>query len=186
MEIVEIVILSISLAMDAFTVSICKGLQIKKFNAMKTLIIAGYFGLFQGIMPILGYLFGGIFSDYIIKYDYWIVFVLLTFLGANMIKETLFNSEKNIDDDLSFKTMLLLSLATSIDALAVGLSFAFLDTGILFASFMIAINTFIICIIGVIIGGKFGNKNSGKAPIIGGIILIFMGLKILLEHLGIL
>lgn len=186
MGILEITLVAIGLAMDAFAVSICKGLSMKKMSWKKALIIGGYFGIFQGLMPVIGYFFGTSFENLVTKIDHWIAFVLLGMIGINMLKEAFSDEKENRNDDVKFKTMLILALATSIDALAVGISFAFLKTNILIASLQIAVITFIISIIGVKIGNKFGDKYEKKAEILGGLILILMGTKILLEHLGIL
>ena len=180
-----IFLIGIGLAADAFAVSICKGLCMKKFNRKKSLIIGIYFGLFQSLMPIIGYLLGSSFENLIIKIDHWIAFILLSSIGANMIRESFINDESNNNDLVDIKTMLPLAIATSIDALAVGITFAFLKINILTSSLTIGITTFITSYIGVKIGNKFGTKYEAKAKLIGGIILIIMGIKILLEHLNI-
>lgn len=184
MGIIEIIFLSISLAMDAFAVSICKGLSMTKINIKKMLIIGIYFGLFQALMPVLGYLLGSSFSNLVASIDHFIAFILLGILGINMIKES-FDSEE-VNDDVGFKTMIVLAIATSIDALAVGVTFAFLNVNLLISISLIGIITFILSLIGVLIGNKFGGKLGNKAEFTGGVILILIGLKILLEHLGIL
>lgn len=186
MKIIEIILIGIGLAMDAFAVSICKGLAIKKISLKKAAIIALYFGVFQALMPVLGYFLGAAFESYITQIDHWIAFILLSLIGLNMIKESFSNEEEATKDNTDFKTMIILSIATSIDALAVGITFAFLNVNIVTSSLIIGIITFILCIIGVIIGNKFGNKMESKAEIIGGVILILIGIKILLEHLGII
>lgn len=186
MNLYEIILISIGLAMDAFAVSICKGLSMKKINWKSTIIIAIYFGLFQAIMPVFGYLLGSSFSVIVQKLDHWIAFILLAIIGGNMIKESKDDETEKRNDKVDFKTMILLAIATSIDALAVGITFAFFKVNIVVSITIIGIITFILSFIGVIIGNKFGDKFQNKAEFIGGMILIIIGLKILLEHLGII
>ena len=186
MGILELVLIAIGLAMDAFAVSICKGLSMKKMSWKKAIIIGGYFGAFQGLMPVIGYFLGTSFERFVTKIDHWIAFGLLGFIGINMLKEAFGNETENCNDNVDLKTMVVLAIATSIDALAVGITFAFLKTNIVLASLIIAIITFAVCIIGVKIGNKFGDKYERKAETVGGLILIFMGIKILLEHLSII
>ena len=186
MKLYEIFLISIGLAMDAFAVSICKGLSMKKINWKSTIIIAIYFGLFQAIMPVFGYLLGSSFSVIVQKLDHWIAFILLAIIGGNMIKESKDDETEKRNDKVDFKTMILLAIATSIDALAVGITFAFFKVNIVVSITIIGIITFILSFIGVIIGNKFGDKFQNKAEFIGGMILIIIGLKILLEHLGII
>lgn len=187
MGLVEIILIAVSLAMDAFAVSICKGLSMKKMDWKKAIIIGLYFGLFQGGMPLIGYLLGVGFEESIKFIDHWVAFGLLAFIGGNMIKEALSKKEDDeVDDKVDFKTMVVLAIATSIDALAVGVTFAFLNVNIILAVSLIAIITFIISCIGVKLGNVFGDKYEKKAELTGGIVLILIGLKILLEHLGIL
>ena len=186
MGILEVVLIAIGLAMDAFAVSICKGLSMKKMSWKKAIIVGGYFGIFQGLMPVIGYFLGTTFENLVTKIDHWIAFVLLVFIGINMLKEAFGNESENCNDNVDFKTMVVLAIATSIDALAVGITFAFLKTNIVLASILIAIITFVVCIIGVKIGNKFGDKYERKAETVGGLILILMGIKILLEHLSII
>ncbi len=187
MKIIEILLLGISLSMDAFAVSICKGLAMKKINWKKALIIGLYFGIFQALMPAIGYFLGSTFENLVTNIDHWIAFILLAFIGGNMIKEALAKEENNnCNDNVDFKTMLILAIATSIDALAIGITFAFLNVNLLLAITIIGITTFIISLIGVKLGNKFGRKYESKAGIMGGIILILIGLKILLEHLKII
>ena len=186
MKFLEIFLIGIGLAMDAFAVSICKGLSMKKINYKKTIIIALYFGIFQAIMPVIGYFLGTTFESLVTQIDHWIAFILLGIIGINMIKEAFSKESENCNDKVDFKTMILLAIATSIDALAVGITFAFLKTEILSAVTMIGIITFILSLIGVNIGNKFGDKHEKNAEILGGIILILMGIKILIEHLGII
>lgn len=182
MGITEIILIGIGLAMDAFAVSICKGLSMKKINWKKTIIIAIYFGAFQAIMPSLGYCFGTTCQTFVNKLDHWVAFILLTIIGANMIKESFSKESENFNDKIDFKTMSILALATSIDALTVGISFAFLKINLLLAVSIIGVVTFAISIIGVKIGNKFGKKYENKAEFAGGLILIFIGIKMLIEH----
>ena len=185
MSILELCIISIGLAMDAFAVAICKGLSVKKLNFKQMLIVGGYFGIFQGMMPIIGYLLSVGFEKYITSVDHWIAFILLGLIGGNMIKESL-GDDESIDCSFTFKAMLPLAIATSIDALAVGVTFACLNVNIILAISLIGIITFVLSMIGAKIGNVFGEKFKNKAEFIGGVILILMGLKILLEHLNIL
>ena len=187
MGIVEIIFIAIGLAMDAFAVSVCKGLSMKKMSWKKAIIIALYFGIFQALMPVIGYALGIGFEESIKFIDHWIAFGLLAFIGGNMIKEALSKDEDdNQNHDVNFKTMVVLAVATSIDALAVGVTFAFLNVNLILAISIIGVLTFIISLLGVKIGNVFGDKFEKKAELAGGIILILIGLKILLEHLGIL
>lgn len=186
MSLLELFILAIGLSMDAFAVSICKGLSMKKPPLKAYLIVGGYFGVFQAVMPTIGYILGSRFTEYITSIDHWIAFVLLGFIGINMIKEATSNEEEEeCDASLDVKTMIMLAIATSIDALAVGITFAFLNVQIVPAVSFIGIITFTLSAIGVKIGNIFGEKYKSKAEITGGIILILIGTKILLEHLGI-
>ena len=187
MGIVELILIGVGLAMDAFAVSICKGLYMKKkINYKKALIVALYFGLFQGGMPLIGYLLGVSFEEIVLSIDHWIAFILLGIIGIGMIKESLGDEEESLNDKVDFKTMVILAIATSIDALAIGVTFAFLNVNIILAALLICVITFVISYFGVVFGNKFGDKFGSKAELIGGIILILMGLKILLEHLEIL
>ena len=183
--IIEILLTSLGVSMDSFAVSISKGLSMKEFDKKKGLIIGLYFGLFQGLTPLIGYLLGTTFQNLITNIDHWIAFLLLGFIGGNMLKEGLSEESEKHNDKVNFKTMLPLAIAISIDALAVGITFAFLNVNILFAILSIGIITFVMSYIGVKIGSKFGNKYEKKAQMLGGTILILIGLKILLEHLGI-
>ena len=185
MRLLEIVAIGISLAMDAFAVSICKGLSMKKLNVKKAIIISVYFCAFQMIMPLIGYFCGSLLETFMNKVTHWIAFVLLTIIGINMIKES-FSDDENVDSNFTFKVMLPLAIATSIDALAVGITFAFLRVNILISILVIGITTFGFSFLGVKIGNVAGEKFKNKAELIGGIILILIGLKILLEHLGII
>lgn len=186
MSALEIVLISIGLAMDAFAVSICKGLSMKKMSWKKSFIIGLYFGIFQALMPIIGYFLGSTFESLVTKIDHWISFGLLMYIGLNMLKEAFGSDTENCNDNVDFKTMIVLAIATSIDALAVGITFAFLEVNIWLSTLAIGIITFIISIIGVKIGNKFGDKYERKAETVGGLILILIGIKILIEHLGII
>ncbi len=186
MEIIELILLSIGLGMDAFAVSVCKGISMKKMNWKKACIIGLYFGGFQAIMPVIGYFFGSSFESIITNIDHWIAFILLAIIGAKMIQEAFQKEEEEYNEDISVKTMIVLSIATSIDALAVGITFAFLKVNLLLAITLIGTITFILSVIGTKIGNRFGDKYKSKAELAGGIILIIIGLKILLEHIGII
>ena len=184
MGIIEIVFISISLAMDAFAVSICKGLSMSKMNWKKSIIIGLYFGFFQALMPFIGYLLGSSFDELVTNIDHWIGFLLLSCIGGSMIIESFNKDESNNNDKIDFKTMLILSIATSIDALAVGVTFAFLNVNIFIAFTLIGIITFALSVLGVKIGNRFGDKFESKAELVGGVTLIIIGIKILLEHLN--
>lgn len=186
MDLFSLFVLAVGLSMDAFAVSICKGLAMKKTSLKKTAIVGLWFGGFQALMPLVGYLLGSQFQKYITAIDHWIAFALLTLIGLSMIKEALSKEEETANDALDVKTMFLLAVATSIDALAVGITFAFLQVQILPAVSFIGITTFLLSAIGVKVGNIFGCKYKARAEILGGIILIIIGVKILLEHLGIL
>ena len=187
MGVIELLLLSIGLAMDAFAVSVCKGISMKKMNWKKACIIGLWFGGFQALMPTIGYFLGSAFESLVTNIDHWIAFILLGIIGGNMIKEA-FSKEDNTkcNDNVDFKTMVVLAIATSIDALAVGITFAFLNVNLPLTIILIGVITFMLSMIGVKIGNKFGNKYEKKAQIAGGIVLILIGAKILLEHLGIL
>lgn len=182
----EIILIGVSLAMDAFAVAICKGLSFKKLNIKKTIVIGTYFGIFQGLMPIIGFILGISFQEIITKIDHWVAFVLLSVIGLNMIKDSFSKETENLDSNINFKTMFPLALATSVDALAIGITFAFLKVNILLSASIITLTTFLISIIGVIIGNKVGNKLEKKAETFGGATLVIIGVKILLEHLNVL
>lgn len=186
MEIFEVLLISLGLAMDAFAVSVCKGLSMEKMNWKKAIIIGLYFGLFQALMPVLGYFLGTAFEQFITSIDHWIAFALLGAIGSNMIKESSNKNSENCNDNIDIKTMVILAIATSIDALAVGITFACLRINIVLPVISIGIITFILSVIGVKIGNKFGDKYENKAEFIGGLILILLGIKILLEHLGVI
>ena len=190
---VELIILAVGLSMDAFAVAICKGLSMKKVSFKEMAIVGLWFGGFQALMPLIGYFLGEAFEKYIEQIDHWVAFVLLVLIGALMIKESFEKEEKKEEDKedssspLAFKTMLTMAIATSIDALAVGISFGILpDVNITVAVSSIGIITFILSSVGVKIGNVFGAKYKSKAEFAGGLILVLLGIKILLEHLGVL
>ncbi|UPA31360.1 manganese efflux pump MntP family protein [Terrisporobacter glycolicus] len=197
MSLIELFILAVGLSMDAFAVSICKGLSLRKVTFKECGKVGLYFGGFQGGMPLVGFILGIQFKDYITNIDHWIAFILLSFIGINMIRESMEKDEDSgivdlteaaVGEDevnqLGLKNMVILAIATSIDALAVGVTFAFLQVDIIPAVSFIAIVTFILSAIGVKIGNVFGTKYKSKAEFAGGAILILIGIKILLEHLG--
>ena len=186
MDLLSLFILAVGLSMDAFAVSICKGLAMDRVTLKKAGIVGLWFGGFQALMPAIGYLLGSQFEQFITAIDHWIAFILLGIIGASMIKEALSKDEEHATASLDVKTMFLLAVATSIDALAVGVTFAFLQVNILAAVLFIGMTTLILSMIGVKVGNVFGLRYKAKAEIAGGIILILMGIKILLEHLGIL
>lgn len=186
MGILELLILATGLSMDAFAVSVCKGLAMKKLEFKNMAIVGLWFGGFQALMPAIGYFLGVQFKNQITAIDHWIAFVLLGIIGANMIKEACSkDDEEEFKANLDVKTMFMLAIATSIDALAVGITFAFLSVNLVHAVTFIGITTFILSAVGVGIGNIFDTKYKAKAEIAGGIILILLGIKILLEHLGI-
>lgn len=186
MGLIELFLIAVGLSMDAFAVSVCKGLAMPKCTFKKAAIVGLWFGGFQALMPAIGYILGAQFQETIASIDHWIAFVLLALIGGNMIHEALDNDEEEADASLNVKTMFLLAVATSIDALAIGITFAFLKVNIIPAVCFIGIVTFIISFAGVKIGNVFGARYKNKAEIVGGVILILLGLKILLEHLGFL
>lgn len=180
----ELLLIAVGLSMDAFAVSICKGLSLKKLKLRHAVLVGLYFGGFQFLMPVIGWALGYRFEHIIESVDHWVAFGLLTIIGVGMIREAKHADELN--DDLSFKAMLPLAVATSIDALAVGVTFAFLQVRILPAAGLIGVTTFLLSMLGVYIGHLFGLKYKAKAEIAGGVILILIGVKILLEHLGVI
>ena len=186
MGLIELFLIAVGLSMDAFAVSVCKGLAMPKCTFKKAAIVGLWFGGFQALMPAIGYILGAQFQEAIASIDHWIAFVLLALIGGNMIHEALDNDEEEADASLDVKTMFLLAVATSIDALAIGITFAFLKVNIIPAVCFIGIVTFIISFAGVKIGNVFGARYKNKAEIVGGVILILLVLKILLEHLGFL
>lgn len=191
MGLIELFILAVGLSMDAFAVSVCKGLAVQKAGVKECCIVGVWFGGFQALMPLTGYLLGTRFKDYITSVDHWIAFVLLLIIGINMIRES---GERDDDgkvcpkeeNPFAFKTMLMLAVATSIDALAVGITLAFLNVALIPSVTFIGATTFVISAVGIRIGNIFGTKYKSKAEFVGGLILVCIGVKILLEHLGIL
>nr|WP_297886169.1 manganese efflux pump MntP family protein [uncultured Blautia sp.] len=177
----ELFVIAVGLSMDAFSVAVCKGLSVCQVKKKQILTVGLYFGLFQGFMPLMGYLLGTGFQEAIQSIDHWIAFILLTLIGINMIRESRGEAE-NLDACFTFQAMLPLAIATSIDALAVGVTFAFLKVQILPAVLFIGITTFVISCAGVLIGNRFGAKYKSKAELAGGMVLILMGIKILAEH----
>lgn len=187
MGLLELFIIAVGLSMDACAVSVCKGLSVQKVKPKHMLLAGIYFGGFQALMPAIGYLLGVNFQSMIERFDHWIAFVLLVLIGGNMIKEFCgCDCDEEMNDSFTFKAMIPLAVATSIDALAVGVTFAFLQVNIVPAVLFIGITTFAFSALGIRIGNIFGAKYKTKAERLGGIVLILMGTKILLEHLGIL
>ena len=187
MSFIEVFLIAVGLAMDAFAVSVCKGLKMRRVDYKYTLIIAFFFGFFQAMMPAIGWLAGKQFESYINSIDHWIAFILLAFIGGRMVWEALHEDDE--DDShivYDFKEITMLAVATSIDALAVGISFAFLQVRILPSVTAIGVITFLLSIVGVLIGNRFGMKFKTKAEVAGGVILVLIGLKILLEGLGLI
>lgn len=183
MGIIELILLAVGLSMDACAVAICKGLALRKVNAKQMLTVGLWFGGFQGLMPLLGYLLASLFANVIRSVDHWVAFALLGFIGVNMICEALSKEKEEADPSLSFRTMLVMAIATSIDAMAVGISFAFLDVQIVPAVSLIGVITFALSVAGVKLGAAFGCRFKSRAELAGGVILISLGLKILIEHL---
>lgn len=188
MGFIELLLLAVGLSMDAFAVSICKGLGMQKAGLKTGVICGSWFGGFQALMPLIGFFLGSLFADAIRAYDHWVAFGLLAIIGINMLREAFGEEEECAccQADLGFKTMFVMAVATSIDALAVGVGLAMDNVNIWLAIALIGVITFVMCCIGVKIGSIFGSKFEKKAQIAGGVILIGLGLKILLEHLGVL
>lgn len=186
MKLFELFLIALGLSMDAFAVAICKGLSVQKLQVKHMVLVGAYFGVFQAVMPLIGYFLGSQFQSYIVSVDHWIAFVLLAIIGLSMIREAVSKDEEEVNASFDVKTMVLLAVATSIDALAVGVTFAFLNVDIVPAVSFIGIITFVLSMVGVKIGNVFGARFKSKAEIFGGIVLILIGGKILLEHLGIL
>lgn len=189
MDIITIILIGFGLSMDAFAVSVTNGATLKKVGMKEALRIGGFFGFFQALMPLLGWLLGVRLQNYITRIDHWIAFLLLAFIGGKMVYETLKSSKGSSNEDvektLDNKTLLILAIATSIDALAVGVSFAFLEVSIIGSIIIIGVITFILCFIGVLAGKKCGELLKRNAELIGGVVLILIGMKILFEHLNI-
>ena len=186
MSLIELFLIAVGLSMDAFAVSICKGLSVRKAEPRHSLIVGTYFGGFQALMPAIGYLLGRQFESLITSVDHWIAFVLLGIIGGNMIREALRGDAEELDGSFTFRTMLPLAIATSIDALAMGVTFAFLQVQIVPAVLFIGVTTFVLSAVGLKVGNVFGAKYKSRAELFGGVVLVLMGIKILLEHLGIL
>ena len=184
MSLPELFLIAVGLSMDAFAVSICKGLSMCRFSPRHALVIGAYFGGFQALMPLAGYLLGVRFQDAITAYDHWIAFLLLGIIGCNMIREALRGEEESCDASIAVRDMLVLAVATSIDALAAGVTFAFLRVQILPAVAFIGCTTFVLSIVGVRVGTVFGARYKSRAELAGGGILVLMGVKILVEHLA--
>lgn len=183
MDLLSLFLIAVGLSMDAFAVSVCKGLATPMYKLKYSMICGAWFGGFQALMPAVGYLLGVNFKKYITAIDHWIAFVLLALIGFNMIREALKNDDEGADPSFTAKSMSLLAVATSIDALAIGITFAFLDVNIVAAVLFIGVCTFVISAAGVKIGSAFGTRFKSKAEIAGGAILIILGLRILVEHL---
>ena len=185
-EFITLFVLAVGLSMDAFAVAVCKGLAMKKMSWKNAVIVGLWFGTFQALMPVIGYFLGVSFADRIKSVDHWIAFVLLALIGGNMIREAFGKEEERASADLDVKTMFIMAVATSIDALAVGVTFAFLNQNMPLAVSLIGVTTFMLSMLGVKVGNLFGVKYKSKAEFIGGLILILLGAKILLKHLGII
>ena len=187
MSFFELLLLAVGLSMDAFSVSICKGLALRRITVGNACIVGAWFGGFQFLMPVIGWLLGSRFAAYINRWDHWIIFVLLLLIGGNMIREAVWGKEEEkTDASLSVRSMLPLAIATSIDALAAGVTFSLLEISVIPASAFIGVVTFAFSAAGVKIGSLFGLRYEKKAAVCGGIILILLGIKILLEHMGVL
>ena len=191
MGFIELLLIGVGLSMDAFAVSICQGISMTKIKWGHALTVGLYFGGFQALMPFTGWMLGSQFAGRIQQYDHWVAFVLLVLIGGNMIREALSGEEDEAEDaavgaGLDHKKLFLMAIATSIDALAVGVTFAFLDTAILPAIGIIGTTTFFISVAGVAVGCWFGARYKKRAEITGGVILVLLGVKILLEHLGVI
>lgn len=185
MQFTKLFIIALSLSMDAFAVAVCKGLSVGKATWKQYFIVGAYFGVFQAVMPTLGYWLADKFEHLITNVSHWVALLLLVLIGANMIKES-FEKEETVDCSFCFKAMLPLAVATSIDAMAVGVTFAFIDVDILLAATLIGVTTFVLSAVGLKIGNVFGTKYKSKAELVGGIVLILMGVEIVLEHYGII
>lgn len=186
MSFLELLLVAVGLSMDAFAVAVCRGLEMRRIDYRQALLIAVFFGGFQALMPVVGYLLGAGFEHYISAFDHWIAFALLAFIGGKMIWEAVRGGEEEQPQELDLKMLLMMAVATSIDALAVGITFAFLQVSILPAVLTIGLITFALSFAGVAVGNRFGTRFQKKAEIAGGVVLVLIGLKILLEHLGLL
>lgn len=188
MGFIELFLIAVGLSMDAFAVSICKGLGMRKVNYCHAIIISLFFGGFQALMPLIGWSLGMQFQQYITSIDHWIAFILLVGIGAKMIWDAFHEEDEACqceESRLRIKQLFLLAIATSIDALAVGITFAFLQVDIVISVIVIGFITFCLSFIGVVVGNKFGNKYEKRAMLVGGVVLVLIGIKVLLEHLGI-
>lgn len=189
MQIWEIILTAVALAMDAFAVAVCKGLATRELKFKHMLIVGAWFGGFQGLMPVLGYipvrLVGPAIESFVTSVDHWIAFLLLAFIGGKMIYEALTGADECVDCSLAFGVMAVMAVATSIDALAVGITFALTDVNIVFSALLIGLITFVLSAVGVKIGNVFGAKYKHVAELLGGVTLVLIGTKILLEHLGV-
>ena len=181
MVFLDVLLIGVGLAMNAFAVSVCKGMTMPRQAVRKALIVAGYFAVFQALMPLLGFILGSGFSPLVSSLNRWIAFILLALIGVLMIRESFHPEEAGANDDVSFKVMLPLAVATSIDALATGVSFAFMNANVWYAVSIIGLVTFLLCFAGVLLGRVAGEKLQKRARLLGGIVLILIGLKILLE-----
>ncbi len=188
MSFAELMLIAVGLSMDAFAVAVCRGLEMRKINYRQALLIALFFGGFQALMPLLGYLLGAGFAHHISNFDHWIAFVLLAFIGGKMIWEAVHDADEGQGEALNLKMLAMMAVATSIDALAVGITFAFpsFQMNVFFAVAVIGVTTFVLSFAGVCAGNRFGARYKKKAEIVGGVVLILVGTKILLEHLGVL
>ena len=190
MSIVELFLIGVGLSMDAFAVAVCQGLCMPKLNLRQGGVIALYFGGFQALMPLIGWFLGSQFAGYIQSFDHWVAFVLLALIGGNMVREALSPEEEEtscaVNSKLDHKKLFMMAVATSIDALAIGVAFAFMDVLILPAVSLIGCTTFCLSLVGVVVGNFFGSRYKKRAELTGGVILVLLGVKILLEHLGIL
>ncbi len=181
----DVFILAVALAMDAFAVALCKGIKLgDEATTKKSIVVGLWFGFFQGLMPLIGYLLGSNFSNIVGKYDHWVAFLLLTIIGVSMIKESFDKGDSCNNSSMKIKEMFLLSIATSIDALAVGVTFAFLDANIIYAVIILGVTTFVLSAFAVKVGSAFGSKFKFRAEMFGGIVLIFIGVKILIESVS--
>lgn len=183
MGLIELLLISVGLAMDAFAVSVGKGITLKCVRPRHALTVGVWFGGFQALMPIIGYLLASSFASYVTSVDHWIAFGLLLIIGLNMIRETIWGDDEKQNDDFGLRTMLIMAIATSIDAMAVGISMAFLSVNIWTSVAVIGIVTMLLSAVGIYLGSAFGSRLGSKAGIVGGIILISIGIKILVEHL---
>lgn len=186
MSFVELMLIAVGLSMDAFAVAVCRGLEMRRIDYRQALLIALFFGGFQAIMPVAGYLLGAGFAHYISNVDHWIAFALLAFIGGKMILEAVRGGEEEHAGQLGVKTLLMMAVATSIDALAVGVTFAFLKMEIVSCALIIGATTFVLSFAGVCVGNRFGARFRKKAEIAGGVVLVLIGVKILLEHTGVI